>query len=117
MKRAHPFLYIACLVALLFAQQVGLWHAVWHAGQESHASHDRDHVAAATHDHEDDTHQAALCPLDKAFATVLAALDGSQHSTPLEPPPYVAPLAVTQADCCAPAPEPASRGPPCALLA
>ena len=117
MKRSRPFLYTACLVALLFAQQVGLWHAVWHASQESHASHDNGDAPAGTVNHDGDTHQASLCPLDKAFATVLAALDGSQSPHPLEPAPYVAPLAASDADCCAPAPEPASRGPPAPLLA
>ena len=64
----RALLGLACAL-LLFAQQVGLTHAVWHAAHNVPA-----HTAVADHDDRSELpHASKLCPLDAALGQVLGA--------------------------------------------
>lgn len=95
------FTHFTCVLLLLFAQQVGVTHAVWHAGEH-----------APAHQKDDASFQAELCGLDGAFNQVLGGVQAAEvrHAIPLAVGGTVA-----HRDSTVVVPElhvPLSRGPP-----
>ena len=98
---------------LLFAQQVGLTHAVWHA------AHDVPVHASALADRDGDTsglpHASKLCPIDAALGQVLGGGPVSAFAFDLAGRCASAPSSAAQSAASLSALSPRSRGPPAFL--
>ena len=109
---ARALLGIVCAL-LLFAQHVGLTHAIWHA------AHDRPHHAMASDQSDGDAsglpHASKLCPLDALLGQVLGAGPVSAFAFDPVAAGASAPSCATHAVASLPAPSPRSRGPPALL--
>ena len=79
----RALLGIVCAL-LLFAQQVGLAHSVWHAAHPHAAQQATD--AAAAGDSQSQPHASKLCVLDAVLGQVLGAGAVSGFTFALHPP-------------------------------
>lgn len=108
----RALLQLACAL-LLFAQHMGLAHAIWHAAQQRPV-HEQRYSAAADRDHDSPVSRdvSSLCVLDAVLGQVLggAALGCPAFSAekPLAQAPAGAPVAYATSDALTPR----SRGPP-----
>ena len=105
----RALLGIVCAL-LLFAQHVGLTHAVWHA------AHDLPHHAAALDQSDGDAsglpHASKLCPLDALLGQVLGAGPVSAFAFDYSAGSASAPSCAAHAVASLCALSPRSRGPP-----
>lgn len=101
---------------LLFAQHIGVTHAIWHAAQQR-PLHEQGHGSALDQDYDSPESRdvSNQCALDALFGQVLggAALAGSAFTAekPLASVPAHAPAAYAASDTLTPR----SRGPPALL--
>lgn len=109
-KRA--LLQLACAL-LLFAQHVGLAHAIWHAAQQLPAQQQR--ADERRSDRPISREVSRLCALDVAFAQVLGAGPLSCHDFSAEKPTAETPAHVPGAFAAYESLTPRSRGPPSLL--
>ena len=83
--RSQRSLHYLCILLLLFAQQVALSHAAWHAlghvpgdahaHADGHSGHDGDHQHHP--DEPSNGSQAHLCEFDAVFGQVLGGVPGA----------------------------------------
>jgi hypothetical protein len=111
-RARRAVLQLACAL-LLFAQHMGIAHAVWHAAhnlpsQQQGLDRDRREAPAPAK-------ASRLCALDAAFAQVLGGGPLACHSFSAEKPPAEASAHVPSAFLSLEAPAPRSRGPPSLL--
>jgi hypothetical protein len=102
-------LKLACAL-LLFAQHVGLSHAIWHAAQSVPAQQQR--MAEERNDAPASREVSRICALDVAFAQVLGGAPLACHTFSTEKPPAHVTTRDTLAFVSIEKPSPRSRGPP-----
>jgi hypothetical protein len=109
-KRA--LLQLACAF-LLFAQHMGLAHAIWHAAQQMPAQQQR--ADERRNDRPISREVSRLCALDVAFAQVLGAGPLAGHDFSAEKPTAETPVHALGAFATSETFTPRSRGPPSLL--
>lgn len=105
----RALLKLVCAL-LLFAQHVGLSHAIWHASRDLPAQH---HGLGEQQSHAPASPDAGkTCALDVAFAQVLGGGPLASHAVPGQSPDVHIATIRTYAFVSFEKPSPRSRGPP-----
>lgn len=106
---ARALLKLVCAL-LLFAQHVGLSHAIWHAARDLPAQHQR--LEEARGEAPASREVSRICALDVAFAQVLGGGPLACHTFTAEKPPAHTATTHVQTFVSFEKISPRSRGPP-----
>ena len=82
MKR--PFIHLACIFLLLFAQHASLAHSIWHARDSGCHDETIEREAGCAAERAPEQNPAQLCEFDIAFSQVLGCLSAPAHALALD---------------------------------